>query len=183
LAIALASTAAFGPGYWGHFVAGLGDAASRTEQGGMPMQRMSSFYGFARALEAGHAAALWSQLAISAAVAIATAWIWSRKHVGHDLKCAALCAAIPLATPYAFYYEMVLTLAAAMFLVRDGFGRGVFGKLWLLVLWFGPVPALYLPSVASISASAPPALVATVAICLSRAWRCDRAARSLDPVA
>jgi hypothetical protein len=106
---------------------------------------------------------------VSAAVAIATAWIWNREKVGHDLKCAALCAAIPLATPYAFYYDTTLTLAAALFLVRDGFGAGITAKLWLLALWFGPVPALYLPSFTSIAATTPPVLVATLGLCLARA--------------
>ena len=162
------------------FLFSVADAANRIETGAMPIQRLSSFYGFIRPLEAGHTAALLSQLAVTVAMAAATAWAWRRKRVSHDLKCAALCAAIPLATPYAFYYEMTLTLAAALFLLRDGFGQGILGKLWLLVVWFGPVPAIYLPSAPSIAASTLPILMVTIVICLWRARRRNRPARSLE---
>ena len=181
-ALVVASTIPFGTAYWGHFLADLDGTVQRMEQG-FVLPPLTSFYGFIRILGAGHEAALWAQLAVSVAVVAAIAWIWSRRNVSYDLKCAALCAAIPLVTPYAYYYEMVLTLAAAMFLVRDGFGRGAFARLWLLIVWFGPVPALYLPSVTTVAVGATPIVAVTTAICLIRAWRCDRAARSLDPVA
>ena len=174
VALILISTAAFGIQYWGHFLAGLSTATSHVEQGRMPIHHLVSFYGFVCAIGASHSGALGAQLVVSAVTAVAIAWIWSRKHTGADLKYAALCAAIPLATPYAFYYEMTLTLAAAVFLVRDGFGRGYLGKLWLLIIWFGPVPALYLPSVTTIAAVTPPILVITVAICVLRVHACER---------
>lgn len=173
----LVSTAAFGPAYWEHFLSGLGDAARQVEQGVMPVHKMVSAYAFARALDAGHQTALGWQFAATAAIAAAVAWVWSRPAVGHDMKCAALCAAIPLATPYAFYYEATLTLAAAMFLVRDGFGRGWPARLWLALIWIGPVLPNNLQSAASMAASMPPFLAATAVICLIRAWRQDRAHR------
>jgi hypothetical protein len=176
LALIIASTLAFGPTYWMSFFSGLQEAAILVEQGEMPLQRMASFYGFCRAVGMGHTAAIWAQLAMSIAIAIAIAWIWSRKRVGLDLKSAALCAAIPLATPYAFYYEMVLAIGAALFLARDGFGKGVPAKMWLLVLWCGPVPVLYLPVIYTapsiiVAMVAAPILMMTTVVCLIRARR------------
>ena len=98
-AILLISTAAFGIGYWEQFLHGLDEATRRVEQSRMPIQRLSSIYGFARAIDAGHSVSLGLQMAVSAAMIATTVWIWSRKQVSHDLKCAALCAAIPLTTP------------------------------------------------------------------------------------
>ena len=46
------------------------------------------------------------------------------------------------------------------------------------MIWFGPVPALYLPSVTSVAASTPPILVVTAAICLMRAWRANQRGRA-----
>ncbi|TFG88763.1 MAG: DUF2029 domain-containing protein, partial [Hyphomicrobiales bacterium] len=174
----LASTVVFGFEYWKYFLAGLSNAASHVERGNMPIMAMSSIYGFVRAIDASHAVALGTQIAASMAVAAIIAWIWSRKHAGNELRCAALCAAIPLATPYAFYYEMVVTLAAGLFLLRDGFGRGLLAKLWLLVIWFGPVPAMYLQSIASVAAVTPLILLATTAICMVRVWRREHDALS-----
>jgi hypothetical protein len=146
----------------------------------MPIQRMATAYGFFRNLGVGHGTALGCQWAVTAAVVLAAAWIWSRARVSIDMKCAALCAAIPLASPYAFYYEMVPTLVAGLFLVRTGFGATAAERLWLLVLWCGPVPALYLPSLTNVVTIAPLILAVTMASTLHRAWRANAAGSAGD---
>jgi hypothetical protein len=66
---------------------------------------------------------------------------------------------------------MTLELAAALFLIRDGFGRGLAGTAWLLVLWLGPAPALVFPALLSVALYTPPILLVTLAICLARVRR------------
>jgi len=97
--------------------------------------------------------------------------VWSRKGVSADIKAATLCIAIPLATPYAYHYEMTLTLAAGLFLARDGFGASLGERLWLLALWLGPVPGLALLSYVPPVIHAAPLLTATLVFCVARAAR------------
>jgi hypothetical protein len=105
------------------------------------------------------------------ATVVAVSWVWSRRDAGADIKAATLCIAIPLATPYAYHYEMTLTLAAAVFLARDGFGATRGERLWLLALWLGPVPGLALLGMVPPVVYAAPLLTATLVLCVSRAAR------------
>jgi|GEM_PF-3676835 len=70
---------------------------------------------------------------------------------------------------------MVLPLAAGLFLVRAGFGSSAVARLGLLVLWFGPVPPLYLPSIATVGETAPLLPAVTMAIALVAAWHANAA--------
>lgn len=171
LLLAGIATALIGLDYWGYFLDAIGDVVGRVADGTMSTHLMSSFYGFMRALGLGHGAAIAPQFALTAGLISIIAWIWSRPGLGYDLKCATLCASIPLATPYAYYYEMTIMLAAGLFLIRDGFGQHLAAKAWLLVLWFGPVPAIQFKESLNIALYTPPILLATVAICLVRARR------------
>ena len=168
VAIAVVSTLPFGLAYWEHFAADIRGTLGRMSEG-FVLPPFVSFYGFLRIFGAEHGTGIAAQGAMSLALAAAILWIWSRPAVSFDLKCAALCAAIPLASPYAYYYEMVLTLAAALFLARDGFGQSWPARLWLVVLWFGPVVPLYLPSYMTVAGVAPVIILLTVLICLARA--------------
>lgn len=176
LLLAGAATAMTGPGYWVLFLGALDDAFVRIADGTTHIHLMSSFYAFIRALGMEHGSALIAQYVLTAGLIAVIGWIWSRPGLGNDLKFATLCAAIPMATPYAFYYETTLAMAAALFLIRDGFGRHLAGKTWLLVIWFGPAPALLLPELLNISLYTPPILLVTLAICLARVrWRLSSA--------
>lgn len=164
----LAATILLGTAGWSAFLDGLAEATRRVVAGEMPIERMISAYAFFRATGFGHDGALALQGAVSISLALAVVRIWSRPG-NPDAAAACLCAAIPLATPYAFYYEMTLGLAAALFLVRAGFGERPWECLWLILLWLGPVPPLYLPSLAAVSVIVPLLLAATAMIALCRA--------------
>jgi len=172
LLITGAATAVTGLGYWPQFLDTLGGQTGRIADGTVYIDLMSTLYGFLRALGAGHGAAVVPQLALTAALIAIIGWIWSRRGLSNDLKCATLCAAIPLATHYALYYEMTLELAAAMFLIRDGFGQRIAGKAWLFVIWVGPAPPIVFHDNLSVALYTPPILLVTLAICLARVrWR------------
>ncbi|NIP76899.1 MAG: DUF2029 domain-containing protein, partial [Xanthomonadales bacterium] len=167
-AIAIVSTLPFGLDYWVALAAGIKERADLMAEG-FVLSPFVSVYGLFRINGAAHETAISVQAVVTLAVVAAILWVWSRPHIRYDLKCAALCAAIPLASPYAYYYEMVLTLAAGMYLMRDGFGRGWASGLWLLVIWFGPVIPLYLPDYMTVASIAPGMLLVTVTVCLVRA--------------
>jgi hypothetical protein len=46
------------------------------------------------------------------------AWLWNRRDVSFDLKAAALAAAMTLASPYQFVYDLVILTIAQAFLLR-----------------------------------------------------------------
>jgi hypothetical protein len=163
-----AATVVTGPGYWPLFFETLNSQVGRVADGTTLIHMISSLYGFLRALGADHGGAFAPQLVLTAGLAVMIGWVWSQRGLSEDLKCATLCAAIPLAAQYALFYEMTLELAAAMFLIRDGFGRRLAGKAWLLVLWFGPAPMIIFPDL-------------TLAICLARVRRRLSTARADGP--
>ncbi len=167
--IAALSTAAMGIDYWGYFFAMLRFMSDLMQTEIVRFERMMTWYALIRLGGAGHDIAFPLQLAVSAAAAASVAWVWSRRGASADIKAATLCIAIPLATPYAYHYEMTLALAAALFLVRDGFGATRGARLWLLALWLGPVPGLALLGHLPPAIYAAPLLTATLGLCLVRA--------------
>jgi hypothetical protein len=167
--VALLSTAIIGLDYWYHFVAMLRLVSDLMKTELVQFDLMMTWYALARFAGAGHALAFPLQLACSAAAAAAVAWVWSRPAASIDIKAATLFIVIPLATPYAYHYEMAQTLAGALFLVRDGFGANRVERAWLLALWLGSVPGLALDGIFPTVIYAPPLLTATVGLCIWRA--------------
>lgn len=167
--VALVSTAVMGVAYWADFFAMLGFVSELMKTDIVRFERMMTWYALARYAGAGHALAFPLQLAVTAIAAASVAWVWSRRGASLDVKAATLFTLIPLATPYAYHYEMLHALIAALFLARDGFGAGPGARLWLLALWLGSVPGLALEGVFPTVLYAPPLLSATLALCLWRA--------------
>ena len=81
-----------------------------------------------------------------------------------DLKAATLCLATLISTPYAFQYELVLAVLAALFLARAGIGHSPTGRVWLAALWLLPVPGWLIGGL-EIAQYAAPALTLSLALC------------------
>jgi hypothetical protein len=169
--IVLVSTAVMGLAYWTRFFSALSLMSGLLSTHLVNFDRMISWYALARLAGAPHAAAMAMQVVIGLAAAGAVGWVWSRPRAGADIRAAALCAAIPLATPYAYHYELTLALAAALFLARDGFGAVRGQRAWLLALWV--VPALNLGFAGTLAPAvyAAPMMSATLALCAARVAR------------
>lgn len=174
LAVVAASTALMGTAYWSQFLHSMDLMSGLMQTDIVRFDRMMTWYALSRLAGAGHALAFPLQLAVTLACALAVAWIW-RRPGPTDLKAAALCAAIPLATPYAYHYELTLALAAAMFLARDGVGAAPGGRLLLLLLWSGPLLSLIFMGAVPPATYAAPLLTATLGLCL---WRASATVRS-----
>jgi len=170
-AIIALSTAVMGLGYWAQFFTMMRAMSDLMQTNVVPFEKMMTWYALTRLGGAGHEIAMPVQLAVSALTAAAVAWVWTRRGASFDIKAATLFIAIPLATPYAYHYEMVLSLAAAMFLARDGFGASRGARLWLLALWLGPVPTLALMGAVPPAVYAAPLVTTTLVLCLIRAAR------------
>lgn len=169
--LVLVSTLIMGVDYWSYFVQSMHFITEVMKTDLVRFGRMMTWYAFTRLVGASHEVAYPVHILVMVGCAAVIAYVWSRKTATLDLKAAAVCAAAPLATPYAYHYELTLALAAAMFLARDGFGATRGQKIWLLMLWLGPVPGLALFGVIPPVLYAAPLLTVTLIICVLRATR------------
>lgn len=135
-----ASVALFGTESWSAFFDAVTTHGARLQLDIFPYYKLISVFGGAATLGASPAAALAAQAVASLTLAAVIAIVW-RKIADPDLRAAALIAAAPLATPYAFYYEAALLIAPVLIVAR----RGVCGG-WLkgerpaiALLWLAPL--------------------------------------------
>ena len=117
VALALATTVAFGVEPWFAFPEQIERVAMLAKTTTMTTKIQSAF-GMARSLGLSADQALWLQGAVIAALVAVIAWLWSRRDVSFDLKAAALAAAMTLASPYQFVYDLVILTIAQAFLLR-----------------------------------------------------------------
>lgn len=136
----LASLALFGVQSWSAFFDAVTTHGARLQLEAFPFHKLISVFGGATMLGAPAAAALGAQAIASLTLAAVIVLIW-RKIADPDLRAAALIAAAPLATPYAFYYEAALLIAPVLIIARHGVSGG-----WLkgerpaiALLWFAPL--------------------------------------------
>lgn len=106
-ALALVSTAWFGPEIWGGWIEASKTANAALEQGAVPYGKMVSVFAGMRLLGGGVTLAWIVQLAVSAAVVVLTAWkAWQEKW-HHGIAALALAGA-PLVTPFVLDYDLVV---------------------------------------------------------------------------
>lgn len=113
-----------GPGYWLAFLDGLGEAAERMAAGWLPRELMISWYAFAVAAGAADQTAMALQMAVMALLAGAVGWAWLGDSVPFELRAATLSVAVPLFSPYVYYYDLVLPLIGVALLLARGYVRG-----------------------------------------------------------
>jgi len=176
-----AATVVVGLEYWVEFFDGISRAAEGLEHGETPRGRMVSFYAFLRFLGMAHALSLACQWLVSALLAAGLFVLWRRPKVGLDLKAAALCIAIPLATPYSFTYELTLSVPAVIFMVRSGIGGTVFDRVMLATLILGPAAAWVFGSVIPLIPLFAPLLLLVFGRCLAQAFRPATPERATAP--
>lgn len=112
---------------------------------------------------------------VACATAVVVWLIWSRPDVSNDVKLAALLFGTLLITPYAYRYDMVLTLSGTLLLMRYGSGLGFLPgeKLTLAFLWIWP--AFFAPvSLVTSVQTGPLISIAGVLLCVHFAWRRER---------
>ena len=168
--LALASIAAFGGGIWLTFLAAMAETAEVYAVHGQNAVTMVTWYAWGRQFGLGHETALALQALFVAAAAVMVWLVWSRREVAFDLKAAALCLGALISTPYAFQYELVLAVVAALFLARSHIGGRRAGLAWLAVLWALPLPGWIVPGL-EIAAYAAPVLAASLAATVHLALR------------
>jgi arabinofuranan 3-O-arabinosyltransferase len=122
--VVLASIAFQGLEVWHLFILQLGNVASLM-QSHFDTSKLRSIFGLLQTfgLPAGPALAVHTLLAIVVAGLVILAW---RSRMASDLKAAVLAAAIPMASPYVFAYDLAILCIAQAFFVRHALARGRF---------------------------------------------------------
>lgn len=133
-------TLVVGTEYWVAFFTRVDQVSVALEKDLLQHQLMVTPYAFGRAVGLTHRPAIALQLIVSVTLAIAVYRLWRRVAPEEVLGRAGgvLCAAIPIATPYAYYYEMVFGVPAAILLVRGGYGATAIDRLLLGIAVMGP---------------------------------------------
>lgn len=137
LTVALASALVFGLESWRAFLHSTGLTMEVLRQGAPGWHKLQSVYALLHPL--GEDWAWAGQAAAATAAAALVAWMFARPQP-HALRAAVLAAAVPLATPYGYVYDLAVQAAAAAFLARDGLDRGFSARQGALL-----VAALALP--------------------------------------
>lgn len=164
------ATAYFGLDYWAEFYRAIHDTNQRHIFDSEAARTMVTWYAFLRRFGIDHETATLIQLLPSALGLAAVALVWSRKGASPDLKIATLLLGTLTATPYAYQYESVLALLAALFLLRAGVGATQTGRLGLFLLWLLPLPGRVTPGL-HLAQYAAPVIAAALAYCVALALR------------
>ncbi len=162
-----------GIGYWEAFLAALGEAAGYFTEGRYPEHIMITWYRVFALAGVPRETAVLMQTGVSVAVVAALCLAWWRAG-SFDAKVAAFFLAIPLATPYAHYYELVLPVVGTLYLARAGLATGWVRYLVALV-WLAPVFGFLLLEDPGFAFSAP-LVTAAFLVCVLRPGRVEAAA-------
>lgn len=141
--VALLPTAIYGVDYWRAMVDMNAEHVEWLVEHAPEMRLMVSPYAGLRWLGLDHQPALWLQWTIAGAAALTVAAAWRNPRASFDLRAGVLAAAIPLATPYLWFYDTAFVALAALFLLRAGVlrPRGI-GLGALVMLWMGAGPLI-----------------------------------------
>jgi len=144
-ALAVSSLALLGAEPWFAFLRGLGEARALLEAGRVPWDRMATVFASARLAGLGIAASYGLQIVVALGALGILAQIWWRR-APLALAGSALVLSIPLTTPYAYDYDLVMLLLPLAWLLTDaratGFRRGE--AILLTAAWAMPVAGKFI---------------------------------------
>lgn len=137
LGLLIAPTLVFGFAYWPGLMEVGGEHVSFLQSGDEKLGMMPSVFSALRSLGFRHGAGLAAQAVVTLGAGYAVWRAWADPRAPFDLRAAMLTAAIPLSTPYLWYYDSAFVMLTALFLVRAGALRGA-GLWFALLFWVGP---------------------------------------------
>lgn len=116
---ALTSLIWVGPDYWLAFSEAIGETDEIIHTGWLPRHLMITWYAFGLGAGMEPASAKTLQAACSLGLAATVALVWRRDEFPFAVKAALLTFAIPLVTPYAYFYDLVLPVIGVGLLLAD----------------------------------------------------------------
>lgn len=133
------ATAVFGVEYWTSMVAIYQEHTVRMLNVLPELDRMASLPTALAIAGLSGPMALTVQSGLTLLLAGLVAWTWRGAAKDFDTRMALLCAAIPLATPYLWFYDAALATISGIYLIRAGHIRPTeWGKAAYILLWLGP---------------------------------------------
>jgi hypothetical protein len=176
-ALALAAIALFGATVWTEFFHWLPlTSQALLSQDHTAWNKFQSLFALVRML-GGDATLAWTlQLALTAVTAVMVGLMWRNRRIDFELKAAAIAAAIPLATPYVYLYDLTVLAVSAAFLIRyalvTAFVPGEAAGLALVAALFVAMPFFGVP-VGLMAAAIIACLIARVLGSQSAILHCD----------
>jgi len=162
--MSLLSLVVFGFDSWEGFVTLARESNAETYNGVAPLAQMQSPTALLLLLGVSSLTAQLLQGMMSLACAGFVFWLW-RRDIPFEYKASGLVAAILLATPYSFHYDLSLLSPAIVWLVLrfniDGWRR--WDAEVLLLTWLAPLAILFAP-ILGVSATTPIVLALGVII-------------------
>lgn len=143
LILCASSLAAYGWPIWSDFLAVAPRAMADIRSGAAPFSQMPTVLAAARLIGLGDWLALAAQSLAALTAGAAVLWSW-RKSIDHGIKSGLLVAAVLLAAPHTFGYDLTL-LALPLIIMADRLnkGRGSLPTAALLALgWAAPLIGL-----------------------------------------
>ncbi|MFA5041326.1 MAG: glycosyltransferase 87 family protein, partial [Bdellovibrionales bacterium] len=137
------SVAAFGLEPWFGFIRGLPLARGMIleNQKDYWLSKMHTVFSAVRTVGGDMQTAYAVQTIVAIVAVLALIYIWNRRKLSLAIRGSSLCAAILLASPYSFEYDLVLLAIPIALLAKEGIENGFlsFEKFFLFVLWVSPL--------------------------------------------
>jgi hypothetical protein len=137
--LALISLITFGPEVWVGFLRETDTARAFLEEGRLRWSFMATVFGAARIVGISIPVAYALQAVVTCAALCVLVAVWRRHDIALEARVAVLVTIVPLMTPYAFSYDLVMMGLALVWLGRTawetGFRRGeplVFALAWVI---------------------------------------------------
>ncbi len=140
ISLALASYWCFGADAWSGFLSEFTNQGERLADAILPFYKFTSVYGGLITMGAPGGLAMAVQGLASLAIIGVTAVVWRR--VDDDaIRFAVLAAGAMLASPYAYYYELTVTIPAVLVIARRAVEKGWLRgeELMIMALWILPM--------------------------------------------
>lgn len=142
LIVAGLPTLLYGAAYWPLLIEAGEAMLARVSHHIGGLHGVLSLYAALLMLGLGKAAAMALHWLGTALAALALWRIW-RSPASFDLKAAALCLTVPLASPYLWHYETAILVPAALFMLRAGLRRWPWlGGSLAALFWLGGLPLM-----------------------------------------
>ncbi|MEM9783802.1 MAG: glycosyltransferase family 87 protein, partial [Pseudomonadota bacterium] len=133
--LAVVPTLWTGIGYWQDWIAALATQSDRVGNDVTSIRGMLSWYAVLRGLGLDQPAAVGLHALVTLGAAVAVWTVWRRPGVPFAARAGLLLIAVPLASPYAWYYELAIVLAGMLFLIGAGWGRGPIAWVLFVIVW------------------------------------------------
>jgi hypothetical protein len=146
-----ASLIVFGAAPWGDFLGSLGDTRTLFVGGGYSRTLMMAAYVSLVAAGVPEPLALGLQVAFAVVVGALVVALWRSSRVGEGTKIGLTLMAMPLASPYIYYYDFACWFVGLAMLVRAALADGRLARAaglacCVLIPWFATLINLWVPT-------------------------------------